>query len=153
MALRNALALRVGALLDAGISVGLGTSGGGSNDAGHLLADARLAMQVSALTDRPVTAREALTMATAGSARGLNRKGLGHLELGAAGDLVAYDVTGPEDAGVADPLAGLLWANPGRKPRHVVVAGNVVVRDYELQTADAREIAARLRATMAERLG
>ena len=32
----------------AGIAVGLGTSGGGSNDAGHLLADARLAMQVSA---------------------------------------------------------------------------------------------------------
>ena len=35
-----------GALLDAGVGVGLGTSGGGSNDAGNLPADARLALQV-----------------------------------------------------------------------------------------------------------
>ncbi|WP_433559856.1 amidohydrolase family protein [Pseudonocardia xinjiangensis] len=34
-------------LADAGIPLGLGTSGGGSNDAGHLLADARLALQVA----------------------------------------------------------------------------------------------------------
>ena len=71
-----------GALIDRGVAVGLGTSGGGSNDAGHLLADARLAMQVSALTGRVLTAREVLTMATAGSAAGLGRPELGHLEVG-----------------------------------------------------------------------
>ena len=43
----------VGLLLDEGIRVGLGTSGGGSNDAGHLLADARLAMQASGLAAPP----------------------------------------------------------------------------------------------------
>lgn len=141
----------VGALLDADIDVGLGTSGGGSNDAGHLLADARLAMQVSALTDRPITAREALGLATSGAARGLNRANLGHLEPGGSADLAIYDIRGPADAGVADPLAGLLWANPGRRPRHVVVAGEVVVRDYELVRADTIELAAKLRETMAER--
>ncbi len=127
----------VGRLLDAGVAVGLGTSGGGSNDAGHLLADARLAMQISGLTDRPLTAREVLTMATAGSAAGLGRGDeLGHLEPGAAGDLCCFDVSGPDDAGVADPLAGLLWASPGRKPRHVVVGGKVVVRDWQLVDHD-----------------
>ena len=60
----------VGPLLDAGVSVGLGTSGGGSNDAGHLLADARLALQVGGLTGRPPTARQVLSMATLGSAVG-----------------------------------------------------------------------------------
>ena len=54
----------VSALLDAGIQVGLGTSGGGSNDAGHLLADARLAMQVSALAGPPLPARTAPTRST-----------------------------------------------------------------------------------------
>ena len=83
----------------------------------------------------------------------MGRPELGHLEPGAAADLCCYDVTGPEDAGVGDRLAGLLWANPGRRPRHVVVAGRVVVRDGELQTADAPALAARLRTMMADRLG
>lgn len=122
----------VAALLTAGIRVGLGTSGGGSNDAGHLLADARLAMQVAPLVGRPLAAAEVLGMATAGSAAGLGRDDLGHLRPGAAGDLCVWDVSGVADAGVADPLAGLLWASPGRRPRHVVVAGRVVVRDYRL---------------------
>ena len=92
----------VARLLEAGVRVGLGTSGGGSNDAGHL---------------RP----------------------------GTAGDLCVWDVSGVADAGVADPLAGLLWASPGRRPRHVVVGGRVVVRDYRLVTADEAELVARLR--------
>lgn len=142
----------VGALLDAGVRVGLGTSGGGSNDAGNLLADARLALQVGGLTSRPPTAREILAMATAGSAAGLGRPELGHLEPGAAADLCCFDVSGVADAGVGDPLAGLLWANPGRRPRHVVVAGRVVVRDGELQTAEAPVLAERLRTMAADRL-
>lgn len=133
-----------GTLLDAGVTVGLGTSGGGSNDAGHLLADARLAMQVSPLAGRPLTALDALTMATAGSARGLGRPELGHLEPGAAADLAIYDLGGVADAGVGDPLAGLLWANPGRRPRDVLVAGSFVVRDSALVGADERSLAARL---------
>jgi cytosine/adenosine deaminase-related metal-dependent hydrolase len=136
----------VAALLAAGIRVGLGTSGGGSNDAGHLLADARLAMQVAPLVGRPLAAREVLGLATAGSAAGLGRPELGNLGPGSAADLCVWDVSGVADAGVADPIAGLLWANPGRRPKHVVVDGNVVVRDYELVNADERELVARLRA-------
>lgn len=143
----------VGALLDANIIVGLGTSGGGSNDAGHVLADARLAMQVSPLTGRPLTALEVLGMATAGSAAGLGRPELGSLEPGCAGDLAVYDVSGPADAGVADPLAGLLWADPGRKPRHVVVGGEVVVEDWRLTTVDIAAVVERFRAVLSERFG
>ena len=142
----------VGSLLDAGVAVGLGTSGGGSNDAGHLLADARLALQVGGLTSRPPTAREILAMATAGSAAGLGRPELGHLEEGAAADLCCFDVSGVADAGVGDRLAGLLWANPGRRPRHVVVAGEVVVRGGELETAEVPLLAERLGSMMRRRL-
>ena len=134
----------VDALRRAGVVVGLGTSGGGSNDAGHLLADARLAMQVSPLIGPPLTARSVLGMASAGSAHGLGRPELGHLRRGSAVDLCVWDVSGAADAGVADPVAGLLWANPGRRPKHVVVAGEVVVRDYTLVKADERDLVARL---------
>lgn len=139
----------VAALLDAGVAVGLGTSGGGSNDAGHLLADARLAMQVSGLAGVQLPAQTVLGMATEGSAAGLGRRELGHLGVGSAGDLCVWDVSGVADAGVHDPVAGLLWASPGRRPRHVVVGGRVVVRDYELVTACERELAVRLRERLA----
>ena len=138
----------VAKLRAAGITVGLGTSGGGSNDAGHLLADARLAMQVAPLVGPPIAAREVLGMAMAGSAAGLGRPELGHLRAGAAADLCVWDVAGVTDAGVADPVAGLLWASPGRRPRHVVVAGRVVVRDYQLVTADERELVEALNARL-----
>lgn len=141
----------VGALLDAGVAVGLGTSGGGSNDAGHLLADARLAMQVAPLAGRALTARDVLTMATRGSAIGLGRADLGVLVPGAVADLCCYDVTGVADAGVVDPIAGLVWAAPGRRPRHVVVDGRVVVRDGALVDVDERELAAQLRALLRSR--
>lgn len=161
----------VAALRAAGVVVGLGTSGGGSNDAGHLLADARLAMQVAPLAPRPgggggtggaegtgadassptltLTARDALGLATSGSAAGLGRPELGHLRPGAAADLCLWDVSGVTDAGVADPVAGLLWANPGRRPRDVLVAGRPVVRDGRLLGADEHELVAALR----ERVG
>ena len=141
----------VAALSDAGVAVGLGTSGGGSNDAGHLLADARLALQVAPLAGRPVAAAEVLGWATAGGADGLGRPELGRLTPGSAADLACWDVTGVADAGVADPVAGLLWATPGRRPRHVVVAGRVVVRDGELVARPEREVAAALRTLLAAR--
>lgn len=131
-------------LLDAGLAVGLGTSGGGSNDAGHLLADARLALQVSALVGPQLAASEVLAMATAGSADGLGRPELGRLTPGSAADLCLWDVTGVADAGVADPVAGLLWASPGRRPRTVVVAGRVVVDEGRLLTADEHAVVADL---------
>ncbi|MFD7074512.1 amidohydrolase family protein [Nocardioides sp. NPDC059952] len=130
----------VAALRAAGVEVGLGTSGGGSNDAGHLLADARLAMQVAPLVGPPLAAADVLAMATTGAAAGLGRP-----DLGSGTDLCVWDVSGVADAGVHDPVAGLLWASPGRRPRHVVVAGRVVVRDGVLVTADEQEIVAGLR--------
>lgn len=134
----------VGRLLDAGVRVGLGTSGGGSNDAGHLFADARLAMQVSPLAERALSAAEALGLATSGSADGLGRAELGRLDTGSAGDVCLWDVSGILDAGVADPVAGLLWASPGRRPRTVVVAGRTVVDDGVLTGIDAADTVAAL---------
>ncbi|MEH3054319.1 MAG: amidohydrolase family protein [Patulibacter minatonensis] len=142
-----------GALLDAGVTVGLGTSGGGSNDAGHLLADARLAMQASPLAGRPLTAQESLGMATTGSALGLGRPELGHLEPGAAADLALYDLGGVADAGVDDGalVDALLWTSPGRRPRDVIVGGAPAVRDGELVARPERGLARDLTDLLARR--
>ncbi|MGN0095581.1 MAG: amidohydrolase family protein [Corynebacterium sp.] len=138
-------------LLRRGVTVGLGTSGGGSNDGGHLLADARLAVQVSGLTGSPVNASDALAMATSGSAAGLGRPELGGLDSGTPADLCIWDMGDVADAGVHDPDAGLLWARPGRRPRDVMVAGRWVVRDGVLLTADSRRLATHLNTMIKER--
>jgi 8-oxoguanine deaminase len=106
-------------------------------------------MQVAPLVGPPLSALDALGMATAGSAAGLGRPELGHLRPGAAADLCVWDVSGVADAGVADPIAGLLWASPGRRPKHVVVAGRVVVRDGVLVGVRERVLVDRLRARLA----
>ena len=139
----------VAALQAGGVVVGLGTSGGGSNDAGHLLADARLAMQVSGLVGAQLSARTVLAMATEGGATGLGRDDIGHLRAGARADVCVWDVSGVADAGVADPVAGLLWASPGRRPRDVFVGGAGGVRDGRLLTADEATLVAGLRARIA----
>jgi hypothetical protein len=45
----------------------------------------------------------------------------------------------------------LLWRSPGRRAKHVVVAGRVVVRDGELVARPEREVAEALRALLATR--
>ena len=60
-------------------------------------------------------------------------------------------MSGVADAGIADPVAGLLWGSPGRRPRHVVVGGRVVVRDYQLVDVDETELVARLNERLVRR--
>ena len=91
----------------------------------------------------------AIDSGTAGAARAM----YGSLEPGAAADLCCWDAGDVFDAGVADPVAGLIWAAPGRRPRHVVVAGEVVVRNGTLVAAEQRDLAAGLRAELAARRG
>ncbi len=108
-------------------------------------------MQASPLAGRPLTALDALGLATRGSATGLGRPELGHLEPGAAADLAIYDLGGVADAGVADPVAGLLWASPGRRPRDVIVGGEPAVLDGELIAVDEREVARALSTLLTQR--
>ncbi len=138
----------VARLAAAGIPVGLGTSGGGSNDAGHLLADGRLAMQVSALVGPQLPARQVLGMMTEGSATGLGRPELGHLGPGSAGDLCVWDVSGVADAGVADRWPACSGHRPVAGPGTSSSAGA-----WWCGTgSSSRPTSARLRPRLAERL-
>lgn len=135
-------------LLDAGVTVALGVDGSASNDGGNALAEARQLLLTSraAGVERGLTAREAWTVATAGGARALGRADLGRIEVGARADLAVFDVTGLNAVGTeADPVSGLLLSPPPTA-RHVLVEGELVVRDHALVHADVAELAARARA-------
>ena len=134
---------------DAGVSVGLGVDGSASNDAGHMLGEARMAMLLQRVAHGPVdgpaamSAREILEIATLGGAKVLNRDDIGALAPGMAADIVTVPLDGIATAGALhDPLAALLFCQIPRV-RHSIVNGRVVVRDGELTTLELPRLVAR----------
>lgn len=134
----------VRALLDAGAPVGLGVDGSASNDAAHLVAEARLAMLLARVgaslvpfgCDRgpaAMTARDALWLATRGGAAVLGRPDLGQLTPGACGDVALFDLSALGFAGgaVHDPIGALLLCAPAQTDC-TIVNGKVLVQDGRL---------------------
>ncbi len=131
-------------LLEAGGAVGLAVDGSASNDTGHLLAEVRQAMLVARAGGNPkaMSARDALRIATRGSARCLGRDDVGSLERGKRADVALFAVDGLALAGAeADPVAALVHCFPQRV-HDLFVEGRPVVRSGRLVNLDEREIAA-----------
>jgi cytosine/adenosine deaminase-related metal-dependent hydrolase len=119
----------VRALRDAGVPVGLGADGSASNDAGHLLSEARTAMLLQRVLNGAdaMSAREALEVATLGGATVLGRAAeLGSIEVGKRADLAIWDVSGLAAAGAWDPVAALVLCGPFAV-RDLIVEGRQVV--------------------------
>ena len=136
---------------DAGVRVGLGVDGSASNDAGHLLSEARMAMLLQRVRGGAdaMSVREALEIATRGGAEVLGRlPELGSIEPGKRADLAIWDVSGIEAAGTWDPVAALLLAGPFRV-RDLIVEGRQVVRDGNLTGLDLDSVLERARARLA----
>ncbi|MDD9717055.1 8-oxoguanine deaminase [Dinoroseobacter sp. PD6] len=133
----------VRAMRDAGVPVALGVDGSASNDAGSLIAEARMALLLQRVQTGAdaMAAREMLEIATRGGAQVLGRDDLGQLALGKRADLAIWDVSGLEAAGAWDPVAALLLSGPGRV-RDLLVEGRAVVRAGQLVHRDARALAA-----------
>jgi len=130
------------AMRDAGVSVGLGVDGAASNDAGHMLGEARMAMLLQRVANgaekgpSAMSAREALEIATLGGAKVLRRDDIGALAPGMAADIVTFPLNEIGLAGALhDPLAALLFCQVPRV-QHSIVNGRVVVRDGRLATLE-----------------
>jgi cytosine/adenosine deaminase-related metal-dependent hydrolase len=127
----------VRAMRDAGVKVGLGVDGSASNDAGHLLAEARQAMLLQRvnLGADAMSAREALEIATLGGAQVLGRSDIGALRPGMRADVAVWDMGGIAAAGAWDAVAALALCGPP-KVRDLVVEGRRVVDGGHIVTAD-----------------
>ncbi len=130
--------------LEAGVNVGLGVDGSASNDAGHMMNEARQAMllaRVKSLGNNAgdpaaLSARQVLEIATRGGAAVLNRDDIGHVSPGMCADLVAFDVSDHMFAGgLHDPLAALVFCL-APQVAWSVINGQVVVREGNLSTVD-----------------
>jgi len=136
-------------MLQLGVKVGLGVDGSASNDGSHLLDEARQAMLVARVRaglegaslsgeDAPplMTARQALEIATRGSASVLGRDDLGSLEAGKCADFFAIKLDRLNYAGALhDPVAALLFCAPTHAD-YTVVGGKYVVKQGQLTNLD-----------------
>lgn len=133
--------------LAGGVRLGLGVDGSASNDSSHLLAEVRQAMLLSRLAAAPsldggrlLAAREALRMATRGSASVLGRDDIGSLEAGKGADFIAVSLDRLAYAGGGhDPVATVVFAAPGAVD-HSFVHGRPVVRNGSLVGVDVAEL-------------
>jgi len=136
-------------MLRFGVKVGLGVDGSASNDGSHMLGEVRQAMLLSRLASglegaslssedaSPLmTARQALRVATRGSAEVLGREDIGSLEVGKCGDFFAVDMGQLNFSGALhDPLAALVFCAPVNAD-YTVVGGKLIVKEGQLQTID-----------------
>ena len=135
-------------MLDAGVPVGLGVDGCASNDAAHMVNEARQALLLARVgrslepfgCDRgpsDMGARDALALATRGGAQVLGRSDIGHLAVGMCADLALFDLRtlGFAGAAVHDPVGALMLCS-SPQAAWTIVNGQVVVREGQLTTVD-----------------
>jgi len=141
--------------LAAGVKVGLGVDGSASNDGSHLLAEVRQAMLLSRLKEgitgyslsndpdrKLMTARQALWLGSRGGASVLGRTDIGSLQPGKCADFYAINLNQLEYAGgaVHDPVSAVVFCQP-RQVDYTVVGGKFIVRNGQLVTVDAHQLA------------
>jgi 5-methylthioadenosine/S-adenosylhomocysteine deaminase len=150
----------VPALLAAGVAVGLGTDGAGSNndlDLWQEIDTAAKLHKVAALDPTVLPARQALALGTIEGARALDLdREIGSLEAGKRADLIVVRADGlhqqpqrPAD----NPYSLLVYSTRAADVETVIVDGRVVVRDRRVLTLGEAEVvaaAAALRARIAD---
>ncbi len=138
-------------MLDAGVTVGLGTDAPDSTFSCDLLAEAQAAAllaRAAARDPRALSAGEALRLATSGGAAALGLESeVGRLDPGARADIVVIDLSGPSTAPVLtrpphdNVLPLLLFSAVGRDVRDVLVDGKLVLRERAFTGLDRRQVA------------
>ena len=116
---------KVQELRQAGAAVGLGVDGSASNDGSNMIAELRSALMVQRLnlgSAAAFTARDAISLATTGSAGCLGRPELGRIAVGAQADFALFTLDALRFSGAHDPIAALVLCGAQGADR-VMVAG------------------------------
>ena len=132
-------------LMDAGVTIALGTDGASSNDTLRIFDVMRVAALLHSATgpdpSRWLTARDVLRAATIGGAySAMLEKETGSLEVGKRADLIVLRTDTVAFTPMNDVRKHLVYAENGLSLELVMVNGTVVLRDNELVQVDENEI-------------
>ena len=132
---------RVKELRAAGSPVGLGVDGSASNDHSNLIQEVRQALLIQRLRYEAdeFTHKDALTLATKGSAQLLKRDDIGELAVGKKADLALFRLDEPRFSGAHDPLGALVLCGASRADA-VMINGEWKVRDKQWLGGDIRAL-------------
>lgn len=139
----------VGALLSAGVNVGLGTDGAASNNRLDVFSEMRLAALLAKAASHDaetLPAHVALRMATLNSARALGlEQEIGSVETGKCADLCAVNLASIELSPCYDPASHLVYAAGRENVSHVWVGGKLLVEQGRLLQIDETAVARKAR--------
>ncbi len=132
-------------LLDAGVTIGLGTDGVSSNDTSRIFEVMRVAGLVHSAAgpgyETWVAADEILAMATIGGAKtALLEQVTGSLEVGKAADLLILDLRNYAFMPLNDVAKHLVYSENGSSIETVIVAGRIVMENGRLTTVDEQAV-------------
>lgn len=131
-------------LVQQGVTVGLGADGAPCNNTLDIFHELRLAALIHLPRVGPTgfSAMKALELATVNGAKALGlEKDIGSIEVGKKADLTIVDVSGTHLTPISDdPVATIVYSAQSRDVRHVVIDGQVVLRDRIPQTMNPEAV-------------
>jgi len=137
---------RIPALLEAGVTVGIGPDGAASNNTQDMLE----ALKFCALVQKghsedaaKLTAQQVLDIATLGGAKSLRRlNDLGSIEPGKRADFFLFDPRDVRSGPWHEPVSAVIYSGSERNITATVVDGKVLMRDRVLQVVDEPRLVA-----------
>jgi len=145
-------------LLDAGVTVGIGTDGAASNNDLDMFDEMRDAAMLGKLAADDASAVDAGTVVEMATANGAELLGFdsGRIEAGANADLAVIDLDAPHLTPAHDLVSHLAYAVHGSDVRHTICDGEVLMRDRTVEVFDERAVRERANehaAALIERAG
>lgn len=130
-------------MLDAGVTVGLGTDGASSNNQLNMFRDMALAALLGKNRHEDasaVSAQAALDMATRGSARCLGWPELGRIEKGCPADIIALDLSCPNLMPTYNHVSQAVYAATGMEVCMTMVAGKILYLYGDYRSLDLKAL-------------
>lgn len=133
----------LGAVLDAGITVGLATDGPASQNTLDMFQEMKFAGLIHKdRTQDPkfLKTREILNLATTGAARAMFRAELGQLAVGHPADVIVVDLDNAHTMPVYDAESTLVYSSRADDVRFTIVGGDILLDEKRVVGLDEAEV-------------